>query len=108
MTDHVGRVSNLADIQQCIRAAERRLTEIKNELVSLHDELVDEAEVAKALADFDGLWETLAPREQARVLELLIERVDYDSQRGNVSLTFQPCGIKSLAQEIVNREEGAA
>jgi site-specific DNA recombinase len=108
MTDHVERVSNLADIQQCIRSAERRLTEIDNELISLQDELVGEEEVARALADFDGLWGTLAPREQARVLELLIQRVDYDGQHGNVSLTFHPCGIKSLAQELANRQEDAA
>jgi site-specific DNA recombinase len=42
----------------------------------------------------------LAPREQARILELLIDRVDYDGERGQVSLTFRPCGIRSLTQEL--------
>lgn len=84
MTDHVERVSRLANAQECVRAAERRLTEIDNELIALRGELVEEAEVKKALAEFDQLWETLAPREQARVLELLVERVEYDGQRGSV------------------------
>jgi site-specific DNA recombinase len=108
MTDHVERVSRLADVQQCLRAAERRLTEIDNELISFRGELVDEVEVARALAEFDQLWETLAPREQARVLELLVERVEYDGQRGSVSLTFHHCGVKMLTQELANRKEDAA
>jgi site-specific DNA recombinase len=108
MTDHVGRVSRLAEVQECVRAAERRLTEIDNELIALRGELVEEAEVAKALAKFDQMWETLVPREQARVLELLVEQVEYDGQRGSVSLTFHPCGIKSLTHELTNRQEGVA
>jgi site-specific DNA recombinase len=104
----VERVSRLADAQERIRHAERRLTEIDNELISLNGELVGDAEVSKVLTDFDQLWEALVPREQSRVLELLVERVDYDGQRGNVSLTFHPCGIKSLTQEPANQQEDAA
>lgn len=108
MTNHVERVSNLADVQQSIRSAERRLTEIENELITLRGQLVDEDVITKVLADFDQLWDSLSPREQARVLELLIERVDYDGQHGSVSLTFHPCGIKALTQELAHRREDVA
>lgn len=108
MTKHVDRVSRLADLQDRIRATERRLTEVDNELISLNGELLDDTEVTKALADFDRLWDALAPREQARLLELLIERVEYDGQRGNGSLTFHPCGIKSLTDELARHQEHAA
>ncbi|MCC7473956.1 MAG: recombinase family protein [Pirellulales bacterium] len=108
MTNHVERVSSLADVQQCIRSAERRLTEIDNDLIALRGQLVDEEMVTKVLADFDQLWDSLAPREQARVLELLIERIDYDGQHGSVSLTFHPCGIKALTQELAHRREEVA
>ena len=74
-----------------MRHTECRLTEINEELVALRDGLVDERKVATALAEFDGVWAALAPREQARVLALLIERVEYDGQAGNVSITFR-CG----------------
>ena len=107
-TNNVERVSSLADVHERIRSAERRLTEIDNELISLNSELVDDTEVGNALANFDQLWEALAPREQTRVLELLVERVEYDGERGNVSLTFHPCGIKSLTQELANQKEDAA
>lgn len=108
LSGHLERVSRLADIQERIRIAERRLTEIGNELISLRGKLVDEADVARALADFDQMWETLAPREQARVLELLVERVDYDGEHGRISLTFHATGIKSLTQELASHQEDAA
>lgn len=108
VTKHVDRVSRLADLLDRIRAAERRLTEIDNELISLNAELLDDTEVTKALEDFDQLWDALAPREQAALLEVLIERVEYDGERGNVSLTFHPSGIKSLTQELANQQEDAA
>ena len=41
MADDVKRVSNLAETQERIRSAERRLTEIDNELITLNGELVD-------------------------------------------------------------------
>lgn len=64
--------------------------------------------ITKVLASFDQLWDSLSPREQARVLELLIERIDYDGQHGSVSLTFHPCGIKALTQELAHRREEVA
>ncbi|RIK71914.1 MAG: resolvase, partial [Planctomycetota bacterium] len=108
MTEHVQRGSRLAEVQQGVSSAERRLTEIDDELASLSGQLIDEREVAQALADFDQLWETLAPREQARLLEAVVERVEYDGQRGQISLTFRPCGIKTLARRIAERPEDAA
>jgi site-specific DNA recombinase len=96
------------DAQDRIREAERRITQIDDELAMLQDDLIDEREVAAALADFDALWECLVPREQARVIELLVERVAYDGEGGNVSITFRPSGMKALAGELAQRKEEAA
>jgi len=54
-------------------------------------------DAAKALAQFDPVWDALVPREQASLLQLLIERVDYDPKE--VAITFRPNGIASLAGE---------
>lgn len=61
------------------------------------EDLIDEADVAKAMAEFDPVWESLSPREQGRLLQLLIERIDYDGHDGMVSITFHAGGIKALA-----------
>ena len=98
----------LLDAHDRIRDAERRVTEIDDELATLEGELIDEAEVAAALADFEALWNCLAPREQARVIELLVERVEYDGHAGSIAITFRPAGIKTLAIELANQKEEAA
>jgi site-specific DNA recombinase len=90
----------MADLQDRIRTAEQRATQVREELIALGRELVDEQEVARAMALFDPVWETLSPREQARVIRLLVERVDYDGQKETVSVTFHPAGIRTLADEL--------
>ena len=50
------------------------------------------------------MWESLTPREQHRVLHLLIERVNFDGGAGEMTVTFHPAGIRTLLE----REEAAA
>jgi site-specific DNA recombinase len=90
----------MADLQDRIRAAEQRATQVREELIALGRQLVDEKEVAKALTLFDPVWDTLAPREQVRVIRLLVQRVVYDGEQSTVSVTFHPAGIKTLADEL--------
>lgn len=63
-----------------------------------NDPQLDQEEATRLLAGFEGVWEQLIPREQARVLRLLIEHVEYDSESQSVSVTFRPSGIRSLAK----------
>jgi site-specific DNA recombinase len=51
------------------------------------------------LGQFDAVWDALSPREQGRVLGLLIERVEHDGREASVAITFRPTGIKTLAAE---------
>jgi site-specific DNA recombinase len=93
------RVTQLADLQDRIGITERRLTEIDSELSVLRANQIDESEVTRLLAEFHQTWEALAPRDQARIIELLIERIDYRGKEGQISLTFRPSGIQTLTQE---------
>ena len=86
---------------------EQRLTEIREETYRLRGDLISDDEVAQALQQFDPVWESLSPREQSRVLQLLIERVDYDGDAGTVSVTFRPTGIKALTDEFAIGETAA-
>ncbi len=64
----------------------------------VRNDLVTKSEVDSALATFTPLWDSLSPREQARVVHLLIQRVDYDGAKGKVSVTFHANGIRTLGQ----------
>jgi site-specific DNA recombinase len=101
--------ARLADLQERIRLAERRTTEVREQVITLSRSIVDEGEVANAISAFDPIWDSLTPREQARVVQLLVERVDYNGATGKVSITFYPSGIRTLAGELAqNNSENAA
>ncbi len=95
--------ARLADLQEHIRVTERRATEVREQVIALSHKLVDEREVARVVSMFDPVWESLTPREQARVVQLLVERVDYDGASGKVTITFHPSGIKTLADELASQ-----
>lgn len=84
----VGLAARLADLQERIRSSEQRLIEVRDEAERLRHDLIDEVDVSRALAEFDPVWQVLAPHEQARLLRLQIERIDYDGLEGTISITF--------------------
>jgi len=94
----------LADLQERIRGAEQRATQIREQVLVLSRDVVDQREVAKAMAIFDPVWDSLTPREQVRVVQLLVERVDYDGTAGKITINFHPTGIKTLADELAGHD----
>ena len=58
-----------------------------------------ESEVRDALQAFDPLWNQLFPTEQARILELLVERVDVRTDCVDIKLRI--AGVTSLLSELV-------
>ena len=66
---------------------------------------VTEAEVREALERLDPLWEELFPAEQARIVQLLVERVDV--QETGIDIRFRVDGIAGLVDDFRNSEEAA-
>ena len=57
---------------------------------------IDEEEIRAALEEFDGIWGQLVVREKQRILQLLIETIHYDGERGEVAIEYRPAGIRAL------------
>ena len=66
---------------------------------------IAEADARAALLQLDPLWDELFPAEQARIVGLLVERVDIGTQGLNVRLRMD--GLTALAREM-RAEVGAA
>ena len=88
----------LADNQDKMERAEKRIVEIDNELEGMKGLALDDRDLALALSSFDPVWEGLSGKEKGRMLRLLIERIGYDGKGGKISITFRPTGIKSLVE----------
>jgi site-specific DNA recombinase len=65
-----------------------------------HD--VAESEVREALIKFNELWEELFPAEQARIVELLVQRIDLHPDA--VEITLKVGGLTSLCNELRTSE----
>jgi hypothetical protein len=56
------------------------------------------ATVREALADFDRIWDELFPGEQARLIRLLVERVDVSEAGIRVRLKTE--GLRDVIQDL--------
>jgi DNA invertase Pin-like site-specific DNA recombinase len=67
---------------------------------------ISEADARAALQQLDPLWDELFPAEQARILTLLVERVDIGTNGLNFRLRMD--GLGGLAREMLSGSIGAA
>jgi site-specific DNA recombinase len=61
--------------------------------------------VVEALRRLDPLWQELFPAEPARIMGLLIERIDVAPD--GISVTLHAAGIRSLVAELADQESPA-
>jgi site-specific DNA recombinase len=66
------------------------------------EEDIAEREVTVLLADFATVWNELFPAEQARIVQLLVERVDVREEAIEVRIRAE--GLASLVGEL--RQQG--
>ncbi len=59
---------------------------------------LSESEVREALGQFDPLWDELFPAEQARIVQLLVERVDVDVD--GLQIRLRADGLAHLYEEL--------
>jgi site-specific DNA recombinase len=70
------------------------------------DDAMTEREVTVLLAEFATVWNELFPAEQARIVQLLVERVDM--QEDAVEVRIRAEGLASLVGELQQSERKAA
>jgi site-specific DNA recombinase len=51
-----------------------------------------------AFGDFDKLWQVLSPRQQTQLIALLVDRVEYDANKGTMAVYFHNTAITSLME----------
>jgi site-specific DNA recombinase len=73
-----------------------------------HDERITEAEVRDAFERLDPMWDELFPAEQARIVQLLVERVDVKVD--GIAIRLRTGGLTKLLDELQSvgdRQEAA-
>ena len=67
---------------------------------------IPEEEAREALTELDPLWDELFPAEQARIVQLLVERVDVRTH--GVEVRLRPNGIAGLVRQVGGSRTAAA
>jgi septal ring factor EnvC (AmiA/AmiB activator) len=93
-TSSSGAVTRLAELQARLAQVEQRLARLRALMEALQQQRLEQAAVTEALSGLVPAWQTMTPHEQARVIRMLVARVDLDGQQGKASITFQPLGLK--------------
>lgn len=87
----------IGELDDEIRRLEDRGAAIRDQLIAIESNAVDEADLRAALAEFDQMWEHLIPREKSRVLALLVEEISFDGESEEVHVTYHPNGVRALS-----------
>ncbi|MBN2563617.1 MAG: recombinase zinc beta ribbon domain-containing protein, partial [Phycisphaerae bacterium] len=95
-TPATNAIARIAELHERLAVADQRISGLEARVAELEAQTVTPEDARAAFADFDEFWKNLIPREQARLLKLLISTVEYDGEAGTVSVTFRPTSIRSL------------
>jgi site-specific DNA recombinase len=98
----------LAQVRRLLASPElvaRTIATVQREKGAPNGAQLDEGEVVEALGALEPVWDELYPAEQARILRLLIERIDVAPD--GISVTLHAAGIRSLVAELADQEAPA-
>ncbi|MBK9387371.1 MAG: recombinase family protein [Planctomycetes bacterium] len=82
----------VGEIDQRLGQHEARQQAIQGELIAIESERVSGEELVQALAEFDRVWSGLVVRERCRLLQLLLAKVSYHGESGEVALHLRSTG----------------
>ena len=94
--DDPATVRGLAAIQERVTQLSRETADVCTKLAVLHAATIDQDDIVEACRLFDPVWDTLPRAEQHRLLQLLVDRVEYDAAKETIAITFHPTGIEAL------------
>jgi site-specific DNA recombinase len=95
----------LAEVETAAEEAAQRCAAVREEILALRDEVLDEDALRAVLEAFEPVWAELAAAERTRVLALLLERVSYDGSARKIELAFRSGGARDLSTELAPTDE---
>ena len=87
----------IGEIRRMIRAPE--IAARMADALRQQGEAVDEQSIVAALAGFDRLWASLFPAEQARIVQLLVERITVRAE--GIAVDLRNGGVGSLVRDML-------
>ncbi|TWU38665.1 DNA-invertase hin [Novipirellula aureliae] len=93
-------VDHIAAVQERITDNEQRYNSLKLLVDQHRDETISYVEIRDALHQFDEMWDAMSRKERCRLIELIIQTVNFDAAAGTIDILFQTTGIKTLCPDF--------
>ena len=87
---------HLAELHERLDVAQRRIADLAAEEAVLTGRRIEREEVATALESFEQIWQVLSPKEQTKLMGLLVQEVVVDKAANSVRIAFHPTGLRHL------------
>ncbi len=81
-------LARLAELNERIATSEPELHQLHIHISQLASSQLADEEIKAAFSDFDTLWKSVSQREQGKLMEVLVERVEYDPHDVAISVSF--------------------
>jgi site-specific DNA recombinase len=99
--------NGLETIRENIGHLERRLAETQEQAQALQQQPLEIEETAQALMALEKGFDELPVIEQARLIQLMVQRADYDGAQSKLALTLDPAGLVAVLEEQTKRKENS-
>lgn len=108
ITEDSPMAAYVADLNERIRGVETRAAELRTRRAALSEQRPSSQQVVEAIRQFDDVWNAMSPLEQIRLVQSLVERVDYYGTTGQIDISFRGTGFQDLAKTLTSKSEDAA
>lgn len=89
-------IAKLAFLQERAQREREQLAKLMRQIGDGSSENLNEQALVHALADFDGIWDALRSEEREKLIRLLIRRVGYNAESGEVQIQFHASGLNDF------------
>jgi site-specific DNA recombinase len=100
--------AELEAIRENIGHVEQRLAATKEQALALQQPLLQVDQAARALSALEQEFGSLPTIEQARLIRLMVQRVEYDGAQGKLALALDPAGLATVVEEQTKPDQEAA
>jgi site-specific DNA recombinase len=91
-TCEIGRLQNE------MREEQEKIAGVNERMAGIRQRMLNPDELIGAVEAFDPMWNAMSPTQQAKLIHLLVDRIEYDGEMEAISITFHPTSIKTLGQ----------
>jgi site-specific DNA recombinase len=99
--------NGLETIRENIGHLERRMAETQEQAQALQQQPLEIEEAAQVLMSLEKGFDELPVTEQARLIRLMVQRIDYDGAQSKLALALDPARLVAVLEEQTKRKENS-